>query len=183
MTGYSVAQLVARTRAGDRSAAEALARRFMPACRAIALAILGNPQEADDACQDAFIAAIRDIDSCKQPDRFGAWIGQIVRNRARDVIRQRSVRIMVSLQHTDLVHEQTQSGTAERSELRDRLLAALALLPEEQREAVLLHDVEGWKHREIAAILGIPHGTVRSHVHHARAKMRVFLQHYRDDIS
>ena len=63
----------------------------------------------------------------------------------------------------------------ERVELRGRLDAALAQLPQVQREIVLLHDMEGWKHREIAERLGIPSGTVRSHLHFARKALRVAL--------
>ena len=64
---------------------------------------------------------------------------------------------------------------AERAELRGRLGAALGRLPEQQREVVLLHDLEGWTHREIGERLDLPAGTVRSHLHHARRKLREIL--------
>jgi RNA polymerase sigma-70 factor (ECF subfamily) len=63
----------------------------------------------------------------------------------------------------------------ERTELRERLLDALAEIPEAHREVVLLHDLEGWKHREIGERLGLPEGTVRSHLHHARRRLRQIL--------
>jgi RNA polymerase sigma-70 factor (ECF subfamily) len=63
----------------------------------------------------------------------------------------------------------------ERSELRGKLTEALSELQEVQREVVLLHDLEGWKHREIADLLGMPPGTVRSHLHYARKKLREAL--------
>jgi RNA polymerase sigma-70 factor (ECF subfamily) len=63
----------------------------------------------------------------------------------------------------------------ERSELRERLLAALAEIPEPHREVVLLHDLEGWKHREIGERMDLPEGTVRSHLHHARRRLRQLL--------
>jgi RNA polymerase sigma-70 factor (ECF subfamily) len=77
------------------------------------------------------------------------------------------------------LHEVVGSGSAaaevERGELRALLLAALAELPEAQREVVLLHDLEGWTHEEIAGRLELPAGTVRSHLHHARRRLRRIL--------
>jgi RNA polymerase sigma-70 factor (ECF subfamily) len=67
------------------------------------------------------------------------------------------------------------ADAAVRSDLRDRLLAALAQLPEDRREVVLLHDLEGWTHREIAEQMKLPPGTVRSHLHHARRRLRELL--------
>ena len=100
--------------------------------------------------------------------------------RARDLLRQRSARIMVSLEHADFAREPEELRNATRAELRRFLLDALNELSEVQRTAILLHDVEGWKHREIATLLELPAGTVRSHVHHARAQMRRRLQPYKD---
>lgn len=89
MTGETDAQLVARVRRGDRAAAGALAERYLRACRAVALAVTGDESDADDVCQNAFVAAIERIDGCRQPERFGARLMQIVRNRARDPLRAR----------------------------------------------------------------------------------------------
>jgi len=168
----SDAALVARVRAGDARAADRLLERYFRACRAVALAVTGNEEDADDACQEAFIAAIERIDSCRTPARFGGWLLQIVRNRARNLVRHHAVRAAEPLE----LHETAGGGSAavelERGELRRRLLAALAELPEVQREVVLLHDLEGWTHQEIADRLELPAGTVRSHLHHARRRMR-----------
>ena len=76
----SDAALVARVRAGDARAADRpLPGRYFRACRAVALAVTGNEADADDACQDGFVAAIEQIDSCRNPARFGGWLLQIVR--------------------------------------------------------------------------------------------------------
>jgi len=69
----------------------------------------------------------------------------------------------------------TPEREAETSELRERLEEALSSLTDVQRQIVVLHDMEGWKHREIAGLLGIPSGTVRSHLHFARKALREFL--------
>jgi RNA polymerase sigma-70 factor (ECF subfamily) len=171
MTGESDAFLVARVRRGDRAAAEALAQRWLRACRAVALAVTRNEADADDVCQDA----IERIDDCREPARFGAWLMRIARNRATDQLRARA-RPVLSLDGMEI--ESTDASPqrqAERGDARERLLAALGELPQERREVLLLHDLEGWTHREIAERMGLPPGTVRSHLHHARRRMRTLL--------
>jgi RNA polymerase sigma-70 factor (ECF subfamily) len=175
MTGESDALLVARVRRGDRAAAEALAQRWLRACRAVALAVTRNEADADDVCQDAFMTAIERIDDCREPARFGAWLMRIARNRATDQLRARA-RPVLSLDGMEI--ESTDASPqrqAERGDARERLLAALGELPQERREVLLLHDLEGWTHREIAERMGLPPGTVRSHLHHARRRMRTLL--------
>lgn len=169
------AELVLRVRRGDRHAADRLLERYLRACRAVALAVTGTEPDADDVCQEAFVTAIERIDECREPERFGAWLLQIVRNRARNQVRYQTVRRTVPLDDRDPAGGPSPADAVEQDELRRRLLAALATLTELQREVVLLHDLEGWKHREIAERLGVPAGTVRSHLYHARRQMRKAL--------
>ena len=175
MTGESDALLVARVRRGDRAAAEALAQRWLRACRAVALAVTRDEADADDVCQDAFVAAMERIDDCREPARFGAWLMRIARNRATDQLRARA-RPVLSLEGMEIESaDASPQRQAERGDARGRLLAALGELPQERREVLLLHDLEGWTHREIAERMGLPPGTVRSHLHHARKRMRTLL--------
>jgi RNA polymerase sigma-70 factor (ECF subfamily) len=171
----SDAELVALLRAGDARAADRLLERYFRACRAVALAVTGNEADADDACQEGFVAAIERIDDCRHPARFGGWLLQIVRNRARNLVRHQVVRAAEPLDLHPVAGGASAAAELERRELRDRLLAALAQLPAAQREVVLLHDLEGWRHEEIADRLGMPAGTVRSHLHHARRRLRRIL--------
>lgn len=168
----SDAALVARVRAGDPRAADRLLERYVRACRAVALAVTGNEDDADDACQEGIVAAIERIDSCRHPARFGGWLLQIVRNRARNLVRHHAVRAAEPLELHELAGKDSAAAELEQGELRKRLLMALAELTEVQREVVLLHDLEGWKHVEIAEHLGLAAGTVRSHLHHARRHLR-----------
>ena len=171
------AELVAGVRRGNRDAAGRLAERYLRACRATALSIVGEVAGAEDVTQDAFVYAIERIADCRQPERFGAWLLQIVRNRSRNHLRDRKwgrARSLEGLQTASNLASPARE--AERTELRDRLLAALAELPEDRREVVLLHDLEGWTHREIAERMELPPGTVRSHLHHARKKLRELLR-------
>lgn len=169
------AALVARVRAGDSRAADRLLERYFRACRAVALAVTGDEADADDACQEGFLAAIEQIDTCRNPARFGGWLLQIVRNRARNLVRHQAIRTAEPLELHQVAGGASAAAELERGELRERLLAALAELSQAQREVVLLHDLEGWTHEEIAGHLGLAAGTVRSHLHHARRHLRRIL--------
>jgi RNA polymerase sigma-70 factor (ECF subfamily) len=171
----SDAELVLRVRRGDRWAADRLLGRYLRACRAVALAATGSAADADDVCQDAFVAAMERIDDCREPDRFGGWLLRIVRTRSRNHLRQRQLRQGEPLDKEAAFGGPSPASTLERSELRRRLEAALAQLTEAQREVVLLHDLEGWKHAEIGERLELPVGTVRSHLHYARRRLRQIL--------
>lgn len=172
----TIPRLVERARSGDSAAFEELVRRHLRPAYVVALVELGDPVDAEDVCQDAFVTAIERLEECRQPERFEAWLLQIVRNRARDLRRRRIVRLASPLDEARAKADSADPARdAERAQLRDRLLAALAELPQVQRQVVLLHDLEEWRHREIAAELGLPEGTVRSHLFHARRTLRALL--------
>lgn len=167
------ALLVERVRGGDAEAFGELVRRHLRAANAIALAVVGSSADAEDVCQDAFITALERLDDCREPDRFPAWLLRIVRNRALSFRRYRKVRDALPLDAAD--REPGRDNPAldtERALLRERLLIAMEDLTEVQREVVLLHDLEGWRHREIAVLLGLPEGTVRAHLSRARHTLR-----------
>ena len=168
-------ELVYLVRRGDRRAASRLVERYLRACRAVALAVTGDEADADDVSQEAMVVAVTRIAECRDPARFGGWLLQIVRNRARNLARSPATRRAVPLDEREPSPAPSPVAEVERRELRDRLLGALAEIPERHREVILLHDLEGWKHREIGERLGLPEGTVRSHLHHARRRLRRIL--------
>ncbi len=168
-------QLVARVRAGDAAAASALVERHFRAAYAVALALLGNPMDAEDVCQDAFVRALERIDECRKPDRFVFWLLQIVRNHAHNARDRRRVRSGPDVDTVDAPAPDDARQSVERSELRATLLAALEHLTPEQREVVLLKDLEGWDHRAIARALGISEGMSRQHAFNARHRLRELL--------
>lgn len=166
------AVLVQRTIEGDARAFEALVRRYLRPAHAVALSVVREPADAEDVCQEAFITALERIEECRQPDRFGAWFLRIVRNRAHSTRRYLAVRDTAPLDAIQASSAANPSRDLDRSELRQRLLDAMDRLTDTQREVLLLHDLEGWKHREIAERLDMPEGTVRSHLSYARKAMR-----------
>lgn len=171
----SDAELVARARGGDQAAFEDLVRRHYRAAYAIALAILGNPMDAEDVCQDAFLKALRALDGCRDPGRFAPWLGQIVRNTARNASVARRIRTGPDLDTVEAVASANPVVDSERGELKERLLAAMRHLSEPQRQVVLLHDLEGWDHRAIAEAIGVSEGMSRQHLFHARRALRARL--------
>ena len=169
------ATYVERARRGDASAFEALVRRYYRAAYAVALALLSNSMDAEDVCQDAFLKALERLDDCREPDKFASWLLRIVRNRAHNFRAYRRVRATESLELAGAAGREDSARDAERADLRERLEDALGQLSEIQRQVVLLHDLEGLKHREIAGHLAISEGMSRQHVLNARRTLREIL--------
>lgn len=176
VTDTDLAQRAAR---GDPEAFGALVERWAPAVRRVARAALGDPDEADDAAQDAFLSAWTNVGSYDPTRPFGPWILRIAANRALDRGRKRKVRAAEPLMEDQAGTTAGPDRETERSMLRERLDVALAELPPRQRVAVTMFDAEGYSHGEIAEVLGVPEGTVRSDVFHARRALRGALAMYR----
>src|SRR5881296_1005029 len=174
------AALVARALAGDRAAFGVLAERYAAPARRVARAVLDDPDDADDAAQDALLAALVKLQQYDSRRPFGPWLMRIVANAATDRRRRRQVRRAEALDAGLVGGGPRPDADAVRSELADHLRAALAELPPRRRTAVVLFDVEGYSHAEIAGILGIPEGTVRSEVFHARRRLRVLLADWKE---
>lgn len=168
-------ELVRRARRGETEAFGALVERYMRAAYSVALSVTKRPEDAEDAAQESLMVALDRLDECRSPERFAGWLMTIVRNRSRNLVRREALRVSDPVPDSASHRGPNPEAATERSELRAQLRAALDELSEVQREIVLLHDLEGWKHREIAERLGIPSGTVRSHLHFARKTLRMTL--------
>lgn len=168
-------ELVRRARRGDSEAYGALVERYMRAAYSVALSVTKRHEDAEDAAQESFLVALERLEECRSPDRFAGWLMTIVRNRSRNLVRRESLRDSDPVPESASHKGPTPDRVTERRELRGYLMEALDGLPEVQREIVLLHDLEGWKHREIAERLDLPSGTVRSHLHFARKALREAL--------
>jgi len=166
------AQLVAGACGGDATAFDALVRRHYRAAFSVALAHTAHYADAEDVCHDAFVRAAERLEDCRQPDRFAQWLCAIVRNRAHNVVARARVRRARPLDHDTAASVANPARDAERSELRARLVRALASLTPVQREVVLLHDLHGWSHEEIARVIGTSSGMSRQHLFKARKRLR-----------
>lgn len=159
--------LVAAVRAGSRGGFEALfEEHWLTAWRA-AYAVTGRADLADDAAQDAFVKAIRSLRKFDRTKPFAPWIAKIAVNRARDLLRAEGRRRGAMLDDaTEAPRRADVSG----------LLLAVAALPADQREAVVLHHVLGFSLKEVAAIVGSPEGTVTSRIGRGVAQVRQTME-------
>ncbi|MEJ2547142.1 MAG: RNA polymerase sigma factor [Gemmatimonadota bacterium] len=166
--------LVRQVKAGDEAAFGVLVDRYMDSGFAAAVSVLGNPHDAEDAVQNAFIRALERIDQLKPGSPFGPWFFRVLRSTALN-LRRREI-----LRSHEEIPASASAGTNpakewERGLTREAVLRALGELPEMQRLAVTLYDLEGYSHREIAEILEIAVGTSRAHVHHGRKSLKELL--------
>ena len=166
------ADLVARCLRGDADAFDVLVRRYYRTAFAVALGVLGNRQDAEDVVQDAFVKAIDRLEDCREPAKFVQWMLVIVRNRALSHRTYRKIRETSELLPEIAEADDSPFVDAARSELADTLQSALATLSKVQREIVLLHDMDGWTHKDIADSLGITEVRSRQHLFVARKLLR-----------
>jgi len=178
--------LVAALRRGDPVAAEDLVATYGDRAGRLAMRITGNAQDAEEAVQDAFLSIIRKIETFRGDSAFGSWIYRIVANASCQLCRRRRRRDAdVSLEkllpvfdergrHVGPIADWSMSveDPARRTELRTVLTSAIDELPADYRAAVLLRDVEGLSHREIAETLGLTVVAVKTRVHRARLFLR-----------
>ena len=166
--------LLAAHLAGDPDAFDALVRQHRQRLWAVALRTLGEPEEAADAVQDACLSAYRAAASFRGDARVTTWLHRIVVNACLDRVRRQAARPTVPLP------EQLPAEPRDRLGERETVLdvgRALALLPVEQRTAIVLVDLEGMSVEQAAAVLGVPSGTVKSRCSRGRARLAVTLGH------
>jgi len=172
-------ELMAAHRAGDPTAFGALAGRHGSSLWAVALRTLHHPEDAADAVQEALVAAYRRAGSYRGEASVRTWLHRILVNTCIDRIRRDRARSTVPLadheppgRHPDLA-----TGVATRLDLAD----ALVELPAEQRIAVVLVDVQGWPVEEVARMLEVPVGTVKSRCARGRVRLAARLEHLREE--
>lgn len=169
--------LVLSCQSGDARALELLARRWHPRLVRHAFRLTGNREAAADAAQEAWIGIVRGIRGIRDPAKFGSWAIRIVQNKSRDWIRKetRCRAAVERLENPDPVEESNptaakfvDSVSPETALLRE----SMGQLSEEQRVIVRLFYVEDRPVGEIADILGLPVGTVKSRLFYARRRLR-----------
>jgi RNA polymerase sigma-70 factor (ECF subfamily) len=167
------ARVIARVQDGDAEAYDTLVSKYLPRVVAIAWGVVRNAHDAEDLAQEAFVRAYQNIGRFRTSDPFGPWIGRIVTNLALDVMKHRRKFRHEELAGTEPAARRDDADVmAASNDIGARIDAAIEELPEMQRLVARLHLVEEMEHVEIAAITGLSDGTVRSHLSHARAKLR-----------
>ena len=183
------AALVRRARGGELAAFNALVLRYQDSAYSLALRFLRSPQAAEDATQEAFLRAFRNIGRLRD-DRFRPWLLTIVANAARDELRRQQRRPQRSLDAGRADDDMpafdppepglTPEGVALQTELRGELERALRELPDDWRLVVVLSDVHGLSYEEVAAAARVPVGTVKSRLSRARGRLRDLLRASRE---
>jgi len=167
--------LVAAAQSGDRAAMDALLRRHHERIWAVCRRLAGNDADAADATQEALLLIVRRLGTFDGRSRFTTWAHRVATNACLDELRRRRRRPAEHLpdDDPDLGGAVPAGGTALDEGVADRLAldAALAGLPEDFRVPIVLRDVAGHDYAEIAEILGIPPGTVRSRIARGRKRL------------
>ena len=178
--GTSDTDLVAAAQSGDRAALDLLLRRHHDRIHALARRLLGNEADAADATQEALIAIVRGLPRFDQRAAFGTWAYRVATNACLDELRRRNRRPRPDPDaFTHVVAAGSEPG--ESVSARVDVDAALATLPLEFRTAVVLRDLCALDYAEIAEVLDIPPGTVRSRIARGRAQLATFLGNPSDD--
>ncbi|MGI8657670.1 MAG: sigma-70 family RNA polymerase sigma factor [Candidatus Limnocylindria bacterium] len=180
------ADVIARAADGDRTAFAQLMEHYQSACFGLAMRLLGDPDQAADATQDAFIHAYRAMKSYRG-GIFRSWLLRITANASYDILRRAQRRPSSPLPDPDEGAPELPDldavnplAEAAKSELYRHLEVALRKLPEDQRTAIVLCDVYGMDYNEVAAMTQSALGTVKSRIHRGRLRLRELMAEHRE---
>ncbi|HKB13235.1 MAG TPA: RNA polymerase sigma factor [Vicinamibacterales bacterium] len=168
--------LVARCRAGDVEAFETLYRDHAARLYTLACRMAGSPEDGEDLLQEIFLQAYRKLGSFKGDSSIGTWLYRLALNHCLDYVRSRRARMNKLTETLDAETSFEPVARRETPIAKMDLERAVERLPEGCREAFVLHDVEGFDHKEVGELLGIAEGTSKSQVFKARTKLRGLLR-------
>ncbi len=169
------AELVRRVLAGEAEVFGILVERYRAQFGRYATALLGgDTDEAADALQEAFIKAYDSLASCRQPDKFKAWVFRIVTNQCHNARRRR--RLHVPLETISNPASEAADEKLSRGEIKTAIGAALEGLTEEQRIAFVMKHIEGRSYAEMAELLNVGQDALKMRVHRARDEMKRRLE-------
>jgi RNA polymerase sigma factor (sigma-70 family) len=181
--------LVRDAKSGDLEAYDQLVRRYRERIYATIYHMTANHEDANDLAQESFIKAFQALKSFKGGSSFYTWLYRIAVNKTINFLKQRKNRVQMSLNDLDfnaehnpdlvaLISDKTPRREADLRELQEKLNAALLKLSEPHRLVVVLHDVQGLSHDEIAKVMDCNIGTVRSRLFYARQQLQAWLSNY-----
>lgn len=170
-------ELIRKCKAGDARFYEPLVRAYEPSGLRLAVAMMGNVEDAQDALQEAFIKTYDTLHRFDLRRPFGPWFFQILRNQCRDMLRSRNAKFKVETLDEKVEQrpgdaERGPERARQRNAARELLWRGLERIGPEHREILVLKELEGFRYGEIAQILDIPEGTVASRLFHARQALR-----------
>jgi RNA polymerase sigma-70 factor (ECF subfamily) len=167
--------LVARCQAGDVEAFEAIYRQHASRLYTLACRMAGSPEDGEDLLQEIFLQAYRKLGSFKGDAALSTWLYRLALNHCLDYVRSRRAKMNKLTETLDAEISFEPAARRETPIARLDLERAVERLPEGCREAFVLHDVEGFDHKEVGRLLGIAEGTSKSQVFKARMKLRALL--------
>ena len=175
--------LVAQASKGDLAAYDELVRRYQTRIYSLAYNMTGSKEDAEDMVQDVFVKAYSSLKNFRGTSSFYTWIYRIAINRTINFVKKRKKRQAMSLDDVDggierdpayveLSARESPVRDASLSELQEKLNKALLTLSEKHRTVVVLHDIQGLPHDDIARMTGCSEGTVRSRLFYARQMLQ-----------
>ena len=170
------ANIVAAVLTGNTDAYGILVSRYRDAFTRFAARMLGSLEDADDALQLAFVRAFRNLNQCRDPDRFGPWLYQIVVNECRTLAARLARREQRMVRDDATLDRAATPDRSENAALHDEIQYALSLLESGQREAFLLRHVEGLGYEEISEITGVGVSALKMRVKRATDRLRELLE-------
>jgi len=187
-------EIVALARAGEEAAYRELIRRYERPLFSLLFRMVRDRELAEDLAQETFVKALNAIESYRPEFKFSSWIFKIANNAAIDHLRRRELDTLSlegspqaetpeAIEATALQiggRQESPLAEVEARELGGQIEAAIAQLRPEYRSCILLRHVEGWAYEEIAEILNLPLGTVKTYIHRARNELRQALAHLRE---
>ena len=192
--GLTDQDVVLRARSGQEAAYRELIRRYERPVFALLFRMVRDRELAEDLAQETFVKALNAIDSYRPEFKFSSWIFKIGNNAAIDHLRRRELDTLSldgsphaetpeAMQATALqigARQESPLDTVEAKELGGAIEAAIGSLRPEYRSCILLRHVEGRAYEEIAEILNLPLGTVKTYIHRARNELRQSLAHLKE---
>jgi RNA polymerase sigma factor (sigma-70 family) len=176
LTMTSLESLVEKAREGDDDAYEIIVRRFQDMAVGYGYSILRDFQLAEDAAQEAFLEAYRNLDSLRERAAFPGWFRRIVFKQCDRITRNRSFAIIpLDAAEDRASREPTQADAIEQREMNDKILTAVDALPDHERAATMLYYISGYSQNEVAEFLDEPVTTIKKRLYSARKRLREML--------
>ncbi len=185
-------ELVRAALEGDGMAYRCLVERYQGRIYAVIFGMVRNREDARELSQDAFVKAYKNLARFRLESSFYTWLCRISMNVAIDHLRRQKLRRteefdegIASRESTGVIslahHREDPRRNLERKQMRERILEEIEKLPEDQRQVLVLREVEGLSYKEISTVMDIPEGTVMSRLYYARKKLQGALKEQRDN--